>query len=91
MPILRYSQLAVHLPPNITKNVFDERKWNVIINNRVIDYGLIKWKLGMGNESTLKIYYEEVTQGKKFFIVGIKGSSLLLKARTNSIGVNDRT
>ena len=59
--------------------------------NKVKDYGLLKWKQGMGNKSTLKMYSEKVAPRKKLFYSGNKGSSLLFKTRTNSLEANDRT
>merc|ERR1719154_70437 len=67
------------------------RKWKGIINNKVKDYGLLKWKQGIGNKSTLKMYSEKAAPRKEVFYSGNKGSSLLFKARTNSLEVNDRT
>ena len=72
-------------------NVFDERKWKWIIDNKVKDYLLIKLKQGMGNKSTLKMCSEKVAPRKEIYYSGNKGSSLLFKARTNSSEVNDRT
>ena len=73
------------------ENVYDMRKWKGIINNKVKDYGLLKWKQGIGNKSTLKMYSEKAAPRKEVFYSGNKGSSLLFKARTNSLEVNDRT
>ena len=49
--------------------------WKRIINNKVEDYVLIKWKYGTRNKSTLKMYSEKVAPRKEKLYSGIKGSS----------------
>ena len=71
--------------------MYDERKWKGIINNNVKEHGLLKWKQGMEKKSTLKMYSEKEKPKKEIFYNGNKGSSLLFKARTNSLEINDRT
>ena len=73
------------------ENMYDERKWKGIINNNVKEHGLLKWKQGMEKKSTLKMYSEKEKPKKEIFYNGNKGSSLLFKARTNSLEINDRT
>ena len=71
--------------------VYDERKWKGIINNKVKEHGLLKWKQGMERKNTLKMYSQKAAPKKEIFYSGDMGSSLLFKARTNSLEINDRT
>ena len=64
--------------------------WKVLINNEVGEFGLKKWKIGMKNKSSLKLYSLK-EKPKKMFYNEDWGSSLLFKARSNLLEVNDRT
>ena len=67
-------------------------KWNIEINKKTRQYGLNKWKEEMRNKTTLQNYGEmKETPRKELFYDGSYGSSLLFKARTNSLEVNRRT
>ena len=72
-------------------NDYSVRKWKVIINNKVKEFGLEKWKAGMEKKSTLKLYSNKVTPRKEVFFNGNWGSELLFKARSNSLEINERT
>ena len=72
-------------------NVYSEKNWKVLINNKVREFGLEKWKKGMENKSSLKLYSSKGKPKKEIFYNGDWGSSLLFKARSNSLEVNDRT
>ena len=72
-------------------NVYSEKNWKVLINNKVREFGLEKWKMGMENKSSLKLYSSKGKPKKEIFYNGDWGSSLLFKARSNSLEVNDRT
>ena len=72
-------------------NVYDEKKWKGIINTRVSEYGLEKWEKGMERKSTLRRYKKKKYPGKERFYDGNWISSLLFKARTDSLELNDRT
>ena len=50
-----------------------------------------KWKDRIGRKATLKMYSEKSVPQKENFYNGDWGSSLLFRARTNSLEVGDRT
>ena len=66
-------------------------KWKKIINGSIADLGLEKWKRGMVGKSTLHWYARKEKPEMERCYDGSPNSTLLFKARTQSLEVNART
>ena len=68
--------------------------WKVLINQKVREFGLKKWRKRMDNPEelpTLKLYAKKKVPAFESFYDGSWGSSLLFKARSGSLETDDRT
>ena len=65
--------------------------WKVIINKKVEEYGLEKWKRGMENKTTMDIYKKKKMPKKESCYEGGGDSVLLFRTRAGSLEVNRRT
>ena len=70
---------------------FDENKWKRVINRKVQGYGLAKWRNGIESKVSLGLYAIKPQPKMEFFFDGNWASTLLFKARSNSMEINDRT
>lgn len=70
---------------------YDMKQWRVYINTRVQEFGLGKWRRGIESKSSLIRYAKKKCPRKEVFYDGSWGSSLLFKARSGSLELNDRT
>ena len=70
---------------------FEVREWKVIINKKVEEYGLEKWKRGMENKTTMEIYRKKKMPKKESCYEGGGDSVLLFRTRAGSLEVNRRT
>ena len=61
------------------ENIYNEKKQKGIINNKVKEHRLIKWKQGMEKNNTLQLYSEKQYQRRKFFTMGIRGIACYLR------------
>ena len=66
-------------------------KWKKIVNVKVREYGLNKWKSSMDAKSTLQWYKRKCQPACEKLYDGSYGSELLFKARSQSLEVNART
>ena len=72
-------------------NIYDTDKWGTLINTRIKEYGLELWKRGIEGKRTLLLYGRKGNPHKEDFYDGSWGSSLLFKARSGSLELNERT
>ena len=70
---------------------FDENKWKMVINRKVQEYGLAKWRNGIESKVSLGLYAIKPQLKMEFFFDGIWASTMLFRARSNSMEINDRT
>ena len=73
------------------RNVYDEKKWKSVISARIEEYGLEKWRRGIEGKSSLLGYGMKKCPKREDFYDGSWTSSLLFKARSGSLEINDRT
>lgn len=66
-------------------------KWNGVIEKRVREYGLSKWKRGMEEKSSLEWYKCKECPKYESWYDGSMGGVLLFKARSGSLEVAART
>ena len=62
-----------------------------MVGKEIEKYGLEKWKNGMIGKTSLVRYQEKQVPRREMFYDGSLGSSLLFKARTESVELNART
>ena len=70
---------------------FDDKQWKVIINRKVEEFGLRKWRRGMEGKETLQIYRTKGVPKKENFYDGGWDSILFFRTRAGSLEVNRRT
>jgi hypothetical protein len=70
---------------------WDERKWKTVIDVKVKEIGVRKWRQGMSTKSTLEWYERKARPMSERWYDGSWGSQLLFKARSQSLEVNART
>ena len=74
-----------------SSGILSEIKWKGIICKEIEKYGLDKWKNGMHGKTSLTRYQAKEAPRRELFYDGSLGSSLLFKARTESVELNSRT
>ena len=70
---------------------WDIRVWKKVVNERVEEYGLRKWKQGISGKSTLKWYESKLKPMAESVYNGNYNSELLFHSRSQSLEVNART
>ena len=73
------------------ESVYTEKEWKLYINTRVEEFGLEKWRKDMERKQTLSMYCKKKCPKKEAFYDGSWMSSLLFKARSGSLELNERT
>ena len=76
---------------NRSSGNISETKWKGMVGKEIEKYGLEKWKNGMIGKTSLVRYQEKQVPRREIFYDGSLGSSLLFKARTESVELNART
>ena len=69
----------------------DIRVWKKVVNEKVEEYGLRKWKHGIIGKSTLKWYESKLKPMAERLYDGSYSSELLFRSRSQSLVVNART
>ena len=70
---------------------YEMKKWKILINERVSEYGLEKWRNGIEGKTSLARYGKKKCPKKETFYDGSWVSSLLFGARSGSLDLNERT
>ena len=73
------------------EGTYDEKEWRTLISAKVKEFGLVKWRRGIEGKQTLARYSLKVAPRRENFYDGSWGSSLLFKARSGALELNDRT
>ncbi len=79
------------LSENGVGNEWSMQKWKIVVDGRVKEMGLRKWKNGINEKVTLAWYRYKEKPKRECMYDGSYGSELLFKARTMSLEVNART